>query len=563
MIEVKKNIKNLLLIASIGFFGFFFNFYYGFKGLNLVDSFQTFDSGYRVLNGDIPFRDYYVRDGSLIDFIQAGIFKVFGVSWASYVAHSSIVNFLFVIAIFKFSKINNLNNIESAIYALIGGILLYPPAGTPQIDQHSLGLSFINFFFFLLIYKNKKFLKFLILVPIFFGLIVFIKPVPTFYFIIITVILSFFNNKELAKSRCYYLIIGSILFFLFLFLFCKYFKIPIINIYEQFFNLAVQTGKQRINFDNLKDMLFSTLKIKYLILLILPYVSILMIIPKKQLMDSDIFLFISLLLLILFHESYTANQAVSLSFLAILSILLNKIIISKKLENNIIVKRVILILILIVTIRLARLDLYLFFIVTFSLFIFFIFVKKKENNNLILVYSIILTFFYFNKVIKDRFWHDITNPIWNKSYKAENIDKKLNGLIWLSNNQDTINEINDLKKNLEFLKKEKNNYLIITNIQLYNVLLERKNFSPVKYWWHNTSYPSIDNAIRDKFDNFFIEKIKINNIKKIIILDDITQKHTGNFKIEEFKWLKNCTKKKDNIEVNAEIYEVYKKCSLN
>ena len=98
---------------------------------------------------------------------------------------------------------------------------------------------------------------------------------------------------------------------------------------------------------------------------------------------------------------------------------------------------------------------------------------------------------------------------------------------------------------------------------MYNVLLERKNFSPVKYWWRNTSYPSIDSAIRDKFDNFFIEKIKINNIKKIIILDDITQKHTGNFKIEEFKWLKNCTKKKDNIEVNAEIYEVYKKCSLN
>ena len=157
------------------FIAFFFNFYYGFLGINLIDSFQTFDSGYRVLQGDIPYKDYIVRDGAVIDIMQAAFFKLFGVNWSAFVVHSSVINSMYAISILFFAKDYGVNNKECFLYAITASLLLYPPAGTPQIDHHAFALSFICLSFFLYIQKNKKF-YFLIIIPTLFGLILFIKP---------------------------------------------------------------------------------------------------------------------------------------------------------------------------------------------------------------------------------------------------------------------------------------------------------------------------------------------------------------------------------------------------
>ena len=82
----------ILLIFSI-----LFNKYYGFKGVFPESSFLTFNSGYDTLNGKYPFKDFYTTTGPLLDFIQALFFKIFGVSWFSYVLHASVFNFILLL----------------------------------------------------------------------------------------------------------------------------------------------------------------------------------------------------------------------------------------------------------------------------------------------------------------------------------------------------------------------------------------------------------------------------------------------------------------------------------
>ena len=86
------------------------NNYFGFIGFNPGDSFQTFDSGHRVLKGDLPFKDYWVVSGGpLIDIMQSFVFKILGVSWSSFVIHASILNSIYSISIYFYARLTKLS----------------------------------------------------------------------------------------------------------------------------------------------------------------------------------------------------------------------------------------------------------------------------------------------------------------------------------------------------------------------------------------------------------------------------------------------------------------------
>ena len=76
------------------------NQYYAYLGVLPVDSFSTFNAGYDILNGSVPFKDYWVLKGIVLDIIQAVFFKIFGVSWFSYSIHASTFNSIFALATF-------------------------------------------------------------------------------------------------------------------------------------------------------------------------------------------------------------------------------------------------------------------------------------------------------------------------------------------------------------------------------------------------------------------------------------------------------------------------------
>ena len=86
-----------LIIFSVSF-----NQYYGYIGILPIDSFLVFNSGYDFMNGFYPFKDYWTIKEPFIDFLQAIFFKLFGVSWFSYVFHASVFNCIISVLTFLF-----------------------------------------------------------------------------------------------------------------------------------------------------------------------------------------------------------------------------------------------------------------------------------------------------------------------------------------------------------------------------------------------------------------------------------------------------------------------------
>ena len=137
---MKNNIlfnKENLFIAFLFFFSLLINQYYGNKGIFPVDSFSHFDTGFRILLGEYPFKDYWVVSGPFVDYLQAIFFYLFGVNWQSYVLHASFLNVVLSITTFIVLRNFNLNIYYSFVYSLLFSILAYPSSGTPFVDHHS------------------------------------------------------------------------------------------------------------------------------------------------------------------------------------------------------------------------------------------------------------------------------------------------------------------------------------------------------------------------------------------------------------------------------------------
>ena len=84
--QLKKNFLNeKICLFLILFFSIIFNYHSGNRGVFPADSFAFFDSGQRILNGQFPFKDYWVVSGPFIDYFQAFLFSLFGINWQVYI----------------------------------------------------------------------------------------------------------------------------------------------------------------------------------------------------------------------------------------------------------------------------------------------------------------------------------------------------------------------------------------------------------------------------------------------------------------------------------------------
>jgi hypothetical protein len=117
--------------------------YYGRLGFMPLDNSIIFDGGWRILSGQIPFRDFVTPAGLIPMILQAGFFKLLGVNWFSYCMHSAVSNGLFCIMVFFLLKSFSDSTIICFFFSLLSGVIFYTPIGVPHIEQHS-------FFFVLL-----------------------------------------------------------------------------------------------------------------------------------------------------------------------------------------------------------------------------------------------------------------------------------------------------------------------------------------------------------------------------------------------------------------------------
>ena len=65
---------------------------FGNLGVFPIDTFAFFDTGYLILKDQIPIKDIWISTGLGVDILQSFFFRVFGVSWNSYLIHSSLMN---------------------------------------------------------------------------------------------------------------------------------------------------------------------------------------------------------------------------------------------------------------------------------------------------------------------------------------------------------------------------------------------------------------------------------------------------------------------------------------
>ena len=66
---------------------------------------------------------------------------------------------------------------------------------------------------------------------------------------------------------------------------------------------------------------------------------------------------------------------------------------------------------------------------------------------------------------------------------------------------------------------------LLTNYNFYSVILEKNTFSPSRwYTFDGTDYPRGENIYKKEYKKLLLKLIKENNIKKIFLIDPITDK---------------------------------------
>ena len=151
-----QNYKNLISVFLLGAFSFFINYHYGFIGIMPMDNTVLFNGGFRVLKGYVPFADYWLVTGPLLDYLNALFFRLLGLSWSTYILHSSLVNVLITVASYLLFINLDLSNRFSFFYALQISILFYPVVGTPFVDHHSTFFLIIAFYLLIFAIKNSN-----------------------------------------------------------------------------------------------------------------------------------------------------------------------------------------------------------------------------------------------------------------------------------------------------------------------------------------------------------------------------------------------------------------------
>ena len=476
------NIKEKILILFLILFSLLVNQYYGNRGVFPVDSFAHFDTGFRVLNGEYPFKDYWIVSGPLLDYIQAFFFYIFGINWQSYIFHASVFNAVLTVSTFLILTKFNFKIYYCFFYSILFSILAYPSSGTPFVDHHSAFFSLLGIYTLIAAIKTEKGF-FWILLPIFLGLAFLSKQVPASYVIIsIFIFLIYFLALEKRYYWLKYFVLSSLSFIFFLLIFGKIQGISFLSFLEQYILYPQTIGDQRYGeFKITFRGVVEHFKFIYVSLIPLLYINTKnILLKKKYYKEKDFFYFIILIFFtfsLILHQVLTKNQT------------------------------------------------FIFFLIPILTAFSHFYLKRIKVNNIIifLIISICLfaTFKYHLRFNENRKFHELNYVNFDLSSNGKIIDDRFVGLKWITpdyknNSEKEIKFINDIKVHLD---KDIRNKMLITNYSFYSTILNEKLFSPSRWYLSDgTDYPLKGNKYFTNYKKFLIDIIKKNNISVIYII---------------------------------------------
>ena len=459
-------------------FSFLVNFYYSSFGVEPMDSFVLFNGGFKVLNGLIPFKDYWLVTGPLMDYLNAFFFKLFDVSWTSYIIHSSLTNTLITVLVFTLLKTLGLNKIYNLIYTLMFSLLMYPNVGVPFVDHHATIFVLSTFCLFIIgVKKNNN--KYFFLIPSLLIIGFLCKQTPTTYgvfaiaFLGIVYLFYSDNIKNFLLTTLY----GSFLSLFVLIFFFYLTKIPISNFLTQYIYFAGSIGDYRLS--NWKPDFFGILHEFKFILIPFIYSIYLNIIYYKNKIKDQFVILLSInffTVLMIFHQLLTMN------------------------EN------------------------YIFFLIPLLTAFIHIFNKDKNMKNIFLYSVVAFCLFavtkYHLRFNEQRKFHRLEKVNLEKAVDANTIHSKLKGLKWITKtfSDEPKKEIEIIVESIELLKNEKGKFSVITDYLFIPAVLNINDYSPNQWYHPGVSYPLKDSKYYDNYRSFFVKKLKTNQISKIIIV---------------------------------------------
>jgi hypothetical protein len=439
-----------------------------------------------------------------------------GVTWATHLFHSSIING-FISITFYFVLISlNLNKYYSLIYTLYFSILAYTISGTPFVDHHAAFLLLFGVFFLILaIIKNNFF--YWIVIPWFLGFSLITKQVPAAYFIIllVSVFPLYFGFKK--NFKIYFVILVSTIFFILFFLFLiKKLNLDLDAIYLQYFLYPQSIGADRL--ENFKKLKFSHF-INHYKFILFPLLILLIVIIKYiyknyiLLKNKNTFIYVLIILYslaLLFHQLLTKNQ------------------------------------------------IYIYFLCPLLFaFVNILSMNKKKINFFFLILSFFITLkLHFEYNVKRKF-HDLRDVNLNKSNKAELIDNSLKGLNWitLSYRDSSSLEIKRLRNVMDYISKEKHPKMLITHYLFISSVLKQNLHSPSKFYTiDGVSFPLKGNKYYKDYKVFFTNIVNKNKINFIYLI-----KNEGISDLVVYDYLdNNCFIKQENKDLI--IFKILKEC---
>ena len=478
-------------------FGVLICHYTGNRGIFPIDSFSHYDSGYRILNGEHPFRDYWIVSGFFIDYVQSVIFYLLGTDWQVYLLNASILNGLAALLVYKLFNKLGLDFKLSFFYAACFAILAYPSSGTPFVDHHSALLSLVAVIFLILAFEKNKILYWS-LVPIFLFFAFLSKQVPAAYIlltVLVSIVIHFLHqNKKNIIKILITLFLTSLFLVISLITFFKLLDVNLDSFFTQYLFYPNTIGEERyktINY-NFKNV-FLNFKFIYIAIIFLAFVTFKTLKNKnKQLLKSlyfKIFLINVLLFLSLAQHVILTKNQIFIFFLIPL--------IAGFAHNGL------------NTLNLSY---------------------KKILSFILIFFTLLATFKYHNRFNVDRKFHELNNVSFSEAIEAKELNKKFRGLKWITpdfkNNKNIKSEINFLKKFQEILQIDKTNKIILTNFSFFSVITE-SNVSGFSRWYpgDNSVFPTKENKYFIDYKNLIVSIIKKKKIKTIYILPDIGEKN--------------------------------------
>jgi hypothetical protein len=519
----KFNQKNYLPVI-IFFLALLFNQFSGNRGIFPIDSFSHFDIGYRVLNGDLPFRDYWVVSGPLIDLLQSFLFSIFDINWQIYLLNASILNGVIAVLMYKLFLNFKLNKIFSFLYAICFAILAYPVSGTPFVDFHSTYFSIISIYLLIFAIKTEK-LVYWFFLPIFLGAAFLSKQVPASYigFSIILLIAydSIFNNSVKNFKNFLTLIISTSIFFLLFFSLLYFNEISFQSFLDQYINYPREIGKSRylaLNYDFKNVVLnFKFIHIIFLLLLILNISKFFSNKKFYKKINFKVFLILLLLFLSLIQHQILTRNAIFIFFLIPLFC------------------------------AFAHIELYN--------------LNYKYKNYLIyflVAVCLITTFKYHVRFNLEKKFHELVNVNFTNSVDGKMLDEKFKGLKWITpgtkEKKEAVEEIKLLQEILEILKEDKQKKMLFTNYSFFSVL-SGESMNSITRWFpgDDSAFPIKGSKFYNIYRNFLLKQIKSKEITNIYVISDVNEKNLLDYLPLE------CLKK-SKIHKHVSLFKINNKC---